>query len=304
MDNIKDGNSTNPNAGRGAFANRFIPVGGLVAPAPLVHIRDYNAMKVFLPKDHETQSGKVVPNRDGPFVFQLLMNYCFGHEESTLLLCPYGLLTAFINHSHESPNTRIQWGKEMRHPEWRDQPIHEWIDEYHTGLQIDFVALRDIEENEEILIDYGSAWEAAWQEHTKRFVPRKDYIPSFELNNMLDIDYRTAEDEDYEVNHVKLMCVDWYIVQFVDHDGDDCECRILKKLGDDRYLVQLLEVTFDDEGRSMEVLPGSILWNVPSDAFFFVDLPYTRDHYDLQSFRHAMAIPDDMFPAVWKNNVK
>jgi hypothetical protein len=301
MDNIKVGNSTNPDAGRGAFANRFIPEGGLVAPAPLIHIGDYNAMKTFFPKDSEEKAGKVVPDRDGPFMFQLLMNYCFGHEESTLLICPYGLLTAFINHSHQSPNTRIQWSKEMRHADWRNESIAHWIDEYHTGLQIDFVALRDIEEDEEILIDYGAAWEAAWHEHVKSFVPRKNYIPAFELNEMVDIDYRTAEDEDYEVNDVQLMCASWYIAQFVDQNDGDCECRVLKKLGNDRYLVQLLEVTLYDKDRYTEILPGKILWNVPSDAFIFVDLPYTRDHYDLQAFRHAMMIPDDMFPEVWKN---
>jgi hypothetical protein len=193
----------------------------------------------------------------------------------------------------------------MRHPEWRKEPIIEWVDEYHTGLQIDFVALRDIEEDEEILIDFGAAWETAWQEHVKRFVPRKDYIPAFEMNEMIDIDYRTDEDEDYEVNNIQLMCADWYIRQFVnDYADGDCECRVLKKLGNDRYLVQLLAVTVYDVKRYTEILPGQILWNVPSDAFIFADLAYTRDHYDLQSFRHAMMIPDDMFPEVWKNNKK
>lgn len=303
MDNIKEGNSTNPDAGRGAFANRFIPKGGLVAPAPLIHIGNYNSMKVFHPKDGEGP-GKLIPDRDGPFSFQLLMNYCFGHDQSTLLLCPYGLLTAFINHSHEHPNTRIVWAKEMRHPDWKEKSIDEWEGERHAGLQIDFVALRDIEEDEEILIDYGAVWEAAWQEHAKRFVPRKNYIPAFELNDMLDIEYRTIDDVDYEVDNVKLTCADWYIEQFIDHKGGDCECRVLKKLGDDSYLVQLLNVTFYDVDRYIEVLPGGILWNVPSDAFIFVDLPYTRDHYDFQSFRHAMMIPDDMFPDVWKNDMK
>ena len=30
LDNIRDGISTNPNAGRGVFANRFIPKGGQI----------------------------------------------------------------------------------------------------------------------------------------------------------------------------------------------------------------------------------------------------------------------------------
>ena len=58
MDNIKVGNSTNPDAGRGAFANRFIPQGGLVAPAPLIHIRDYNSFKMFQPKYKNDNSEK------------------------------------------------------------------------------------------------------------------------------------------------------------------------------------------------------------------------------------------------------
>lgn len=300
MDNIKEGNSTNPDAARGAFANRFIPKGGLVAPAPLIHIHDYNTMKVYLPKDDESNPGKFVPNRDGPFMFQLLMNYCFGHEQSTLLLCPYGLLTAFINHSHENPNTRIQWSQQMRHPEWREKPISEWWEIYHTGLQIDFVALRDINEDEEIFIDYGAAWESAWQEHVKHFVPRKNYIPSFELNELVDIDYRTADDQDYEANDVFLMCRAWYVKQFV-KQNDDSHCRVLKKLGNDRYLVQLMEVNYFDKEGYTEMTEGRLLWNVPSDALFFVDIPYTRDHYQLNAFRHAMMIPDDMFPDVWKN---
>jgi hypothetical protein len=47
MDNIKDGVSTIPDAGRGAFANRFIPKGGLVAPAPLIHIPDRSIFTMY-----------------------------------------------------------------------------------------------------------------------------------------------------------------------------------------------------------------------------------------------------------------
>ena len=143
-----------------------------MAPAPLIHIRDYNAFKVFLPKDHDKKPGEVVPDRDGPVTFQLLLNYCFGHEKSTLLLCPYGLLTAFINHSHDAPNARIQWSKTMRHPEWREKPLKEWTDEYHTGLQIDFVALRDIEEDEEGELELGTGGLFALTKYVSTYLVR------------------------------------------------------------------------------------------------------------------------------------
>jgi hypothetical protein len=72
-----------------------------------------------------------------------------------------------------------------------------WGRTTHAGLSSDFVALRDIEEDEEILIDYGEAWERAWQEHVRNFVPRENYVPANELNEMADIVYRTVEDRDY-----------------------------------------------------------------------------------------------------------
>eukprot|EP00934_Nitzschia_sp_Nitz4_P001267 Nitzschia sp. Nitz4//scaffold24_size164493//61516//63539//NITZ4_002322-RA/size164493-snap-gene-0.4-mRNA-1//1//CDS//3329544096//1267//frame0 len=299
MDNINVGDSTVLDAGRGAFANRFIPKGGLVAPAPLVHVPNYNALKIF--KTKLGDNGEVVPDRDRPFLFQLLLNYCFGHEQSTLVLCPYGLLTAWINHSPE-PNARIQWSKEMRHPDWLERPFSEWGHEYHTGLQIDFVALRDIEEGEEIFIDYGTAWQEAWDRHVETFVPRgPNYLPSYELNKLdpATIDFRTIHDRDYLLDGVRLVCNWWYIRQFVpDHETRDSECQILKKLDNGNYQAQLVE-NFTEDGRSKKWL-GPILWSIPPDAFYFEDLPYTRDHYQWGSFRHAMMIPDDMFPNAWK----
>jgi hypothetical protein len=240
---------------------------------------------------------------DGPSTFQLLMNYCFGHEKSTLLMCPYGLLTAFVNHSHENPNTKIQWSKEMRHPEWRNQTISEWGDEYHTGVSLDFVALRDIEEDEEILIDYGEAWERAWQEHVRNFVPRANYVPAFELNEMLDIEYRTVADgRRYEADGVQLMCRGWYVARSLSDVKDDTECRILKKLGEDRYMVQLIDFDNSDDDGKTHYPPGGIMWDVPSDAFFFLDISYMRDHHLFEAFRSPMMMPDDMFPEVWMNS--
>lgn len=301
MDNIKVGQSENPDAGRGAFANRFIPAGGLVAPAPLIHIPDLKVLRMYN-AINGMDGGKIIPDIHGPQTFQLIMNYCFGHQESTLLLCPYGLLTAFINHSAEKPNTRIQWSKDMRHPEWREQAIHIWGDEYHTGFQIDFVALRDIEENEEITIDYGEAWEKAWQEHVLNFAPRENYIPAYELNEVENITYRTIEDRPYELDGVTMWCRFYFIGKFTKHKEDeDIECRILKKLADDSYLVQLMHSTNDQREGTRSYETGEILWDVPSAAFYFADMPYERDHHKFTSFRHPMMIPDDIFPSVWKN---
>jgi hypothetical protein len=303
MDNIKVGQSQNPDVGRGAFANRFIPKGGLVAPAPLIHIPDSSVLTMYDPSGAD-EKGNVLPDLEWPVTSQLLLNYCFGHQESTLLLCPFGYLTAFINHSHDNPNTRIRWTRKMRHPRWRHDSIEEWGRVNHAGLSFDFVALRDIQEGEEILIDYGEAWEEAWQAHERSFVPREDYIPAQELNEIPDFVFPTEDEEPLE--GVSLWCHKYYVKHFVSRRSRfgkrDSECRILKRLGEDRYTVQLIGHQKDKKTAFTHYIVGEILWDVPSDAFFFKDLPYSRDHLKSNAFRHAMMIPDDMFPNVWKNS--
>jgi hypothetical protein len=111
LDNIRDGISTNPDTGRGAFANRSISKDGLVGPAPLIHVPDRAMLNMYRPKD--SPNGKrVLPDLDGPRTDQLILNYCFSHEESTLLLCPYGLLTSLINHSSEIQSKRQNFLKQ------------------------------------------------------------------------------------------------------------------------------------------------------------------------------------------------
>ena len=142
MDNIREGVSTIPHAGRGAFASRKIRKGRLVAPAPLIHLPNRSNLVMYEHKIYE--DGKWRRNTARPTHHQLLLNYCFGYRESTLLLCPYGLLTYYINHDATNPNTKIVWSKNHRHPEWFDQTIEEWGSTWHNGLSLDYIALRDI----------------------------------------------------------------------------------------------------------------------------------------------------------------
>ena len=155
MDNIRDGVSNIPHAGRGAFASRPIKKNGLVSPAPIVHLPNRTSLTIY---EHMiTPKGQWKRDVNHPIHHQLLLNYCFGHRDTTVLLCPYGHLNFLINHDHKNPNTRVVWTEEqrLRHPEWLDQPVKEWGKTFHSGLSLDFVALRDIEEDEEITIDYG-----------------------------------------------------------------------------------------------------------------------------------------------------
>jgi hypothetical protein len=159
MDNIRDGVSSIPHAGRGAFATRFLPKGSLVAPVPLIHIPDRNTYTIFEGKTvrcEEDDQIRCLADHSKPVHDQLLLNYCFGHRESSLLLCPYGLLTSLVNHDGDNPNSKIVWAKDsdMTYPEWRDKPLKEWAHEEKAGLSFDFVALKDIHPDEEITSTY------------------------------------------------------------------------------------------------------------------------------------------------------
>ena len=70
---------------------------------------------------------------------------------------------------------RVQWPvKELvaHKPEWLKKDadflsnVHEKI-----GLSFDYVALRDIEEGEEVFMDYGDDWIAAWEAHVANWKP-------------------------------------------------------------------------------------------------------------------------------------
>lgn len=203
LDNIRPGPSTIPGAGRGAFATRFIPEGSVIAPAPLVQVMDREAFN--LESNYRDNSTK-----------QLLLNYCFGHRKSSLLLCPTTSVT-LINHSRDRLNAVYNWSTSpMRNrvdqeknyltgslDEIRPDPNDR--SSFSTKLMLDFVATRDIQPGEEIFIDYGEEWETAWEEHIQQWEKPDNadtYVPASVLNsNESPI---LLSDDPSQVNH-------WYL---------------------------------------------------------------------------------------------
>jgi hypothetical protein len=70
------------------------------------------------------------------------------------------------------------------------------------GLLLEFIAIRDISEGEEVLIDYGEEWQKAWDEHAKHWAPvnpEKDFnnythLTKWSSANDGGIKYRRAEE--------------------------------------------------------------------------------------------------------------
>lgn len=122
--------------------------------------------------------------------YQLLMNYCYGHPKSSIMLFPYSPTTNYINHNATSPNVKLQWSK-MSKEEWLNLSPDDLRNEKHAGLVMELVALRDIQENEEIFLSYGDEWELAWREHVIDFhAPDEDqirnYVPASSLNRRVE----------------------------------------------------------------------------------------------------------------------
>jgi len=172
VDNIVPGKSGIPHAGRGAFATRFIPKGGLVAPAPLVHIADRAAANMY--EERIGSKGNIVRNETGMIKQQIIINYMFGHPKSSVLLFPYSSNVAYFNHHATEYNAEVRWATDapwIHHEEWLEKPVSFLEEQWQSGLMLEFIALRDIQPGEEVFINYGEEWQKAWDEHVKHWKP-------------------------------------------------------------------------------------------------------------------------------------
>ena len=202
MDTLHVRSSTIPGIGRGAFAKYYVARGHVVATSPLLHF-DRSQMNI-VPQSIMIEHNHTVPlyrahnmeyrasqTRVGQ---QLLLNYCFGHPDSNLLLLPYGPGVNFINHppssspDHQAANVMIRWSQ---HPlaasstSFRTEtPVLEMLEQpagtVTTNLLVEYVALRDILPGEEIFLHYGDDFRTAWEEHVVQLASSSSSSPPHE----------------------------------------------------------------------------------------------------------------------------
>lgn len=156
QDHIQPLPSTIPQAGRGAFATRDLPEGTVVGYAPLIHVGVHGREIYDITYNNVGEEGE-------RHEYDLVLNYSFGHKNSTVMLTPYGGMVNFINHgSGDKANVKVRWPDRnlvAHKPEWlKEDPyfLRDTIEK--IGLSFEYVALRDIKEGEEVLMDYGPEW--------------------------------------------------------------------------------------------------------------------------------------------------
>jgi len=254
---------------------------------------------------------------------QLILNYCFGHKHSTLLLFPIAPVVSAINHNTgERANAKIQWSTVPYHrTELLEMAPKELFISKKTGLIIEFVATRDIDEGEEIFINYGLEWQSAWREHVENWSPEetaKDYKSSWHYTSTNDV-IRTNEEEKYPDN-IMIRCVilgdDW-IGQTIPEPGPFGESRIWQGSTETWFGF---ETSVPCEIVHREMTPGApvesaiytarinsdihgdvIVTGIPDDYIFICDQPYTIDDFLPGAFRHEINVPDEMFPDTWND---
>uniref|UniRef100_A0A7S1G0D7 SET domain-containing protein n=1 Tax=Corethron hystrix TaxID=216773 RepID=A0A7S1G0D7_9STRA len=218
VDSMEGKLSTIQGAGRGAFLKRSVKKGDVIVTSPVIHFPYNNVMNMYDVQKKKNRNGKDDEIRasgytadfyDGKKRFfknrkkgeniigrQLLVNYCFGHPDSTVLLFPYLGNVGLINHGAEGKsNVKVQWpsslergpARKFHRKDWLDSTTEQLadIDKQKPGMMIEIVATRDIEKDEEVFLDYGPAWENVWDDHVRQWKPwssNKKYVPAQDLN--------------------------------------------------------------------------------------------------------------------------
>lgn len=152
IDGLRPGMSTIPGAGRGAFAKRSYQTGDIVTHSPVIHM---DHMETIIPEQYfdEDQGDIIFSNKKKGT--QLMLNYCFGDKDSNILLLPTGPVVNLINHNSQAPNVAIRWSSSALQPIDLFQSTASQALHTRKTLLIEYVALKEIEQGEEIFLDYG-----------------------------------------------------------------------------------------------------------------------------------------------------
>lgn len=237
LDNIYPDKSTIPQAGRGAFAQRSIKKGELITPIPLLQIM--NKTNATMYGTTTTHNGYQVRDEDDVIGQHLLLNYCFTHAESSILLCPstYG---ALINHDSANPNAMYKWSSswDSTTQQWLQMTYTDIEDQHYKGLSLDIIATRDILPGEEIFFNYGIEWETAWNKHVQTYTPdlQKTSASSFQMNADSH-PIRTVTEQTPYPSNIMTVCYYHEDVDKAPPDGDSIIQPLMSDYEEDDSLL-------------------------------------------------------------------
>mmetsp|Transcript_30499 Transcript_30499/g.50347 ORF Transcript_30499/g.50347 Transcript_30499/m.50347 type:complete len:602 (+) Transcript_30499:87-1892(+) len=314
LESIVPGQSAIDGAGRGAFTARSFKQGHVITGSPLLHVPDRDVMNLY-----HWDSTNRLKDPDRIVGKQIVINYCFGHPDTPLVLCPYGSGVNYINHSREKANVKIQWaphGHIGQDDGWFDWSVKKMMTTHQPNLAWDYVALRDIKKGEELYMDYGDDWVDAWEQHVAAWKPDDfvDYKSAAEWNQLLKDDDIRTHDEQLEnpyPSNVQLVChtavkSNSYKIkqrrlavgELWDITMDGIPCRIVQRKNDAKNITNYTVEVTGGRGGTVERT------KVYRKMFRFRDLTYSTDIHLSGAFRKEAIIPDAMLPAEWRTNTR
>lgn len=331
LNTIRQEVSAIPDAGRGAFANREIAKGESIIVTPLLHIADKELLTMYSIEDEE---GQTLDEEDGPIGEQILLNYAFGHPDTNMVFVPTGPQVTLINHGGADANARLEWAGAddvFTNPDdFLGMTVVEMMDVKDTVLVMKVVAKRQINEGEEITINYGTSWQMAWDEHKLNWEETREGKPhplkAFDFGKIYKnkpLELELTEKGDPYPNDIILGC-------FMDTmDLPDGTQRTHQEFGTEMNQFSAPNRYEDYDAQSLyysNVLdrveapgyfynytiraslgPGELdfadVHHVPHSACTFFDREYTSDIHLDDAFRHFIGMPDSMIPFNWRNTM-
>jgi hypothetical protein len=238
-------------------------------------------------------------------------------------LFPYGPGVNLINHSRDHPNVELMWSYHpMHHHTWLDLPYDQYATmDYPGGLILDVIALRDIQDGEELFMNYGDAWHNAWEQHVKTWKPdesAKSYVYPQDVDPTKP--YKTVEEQlkDPYAKNLQTVCftnnwsssgtknntMKWTEPTTFDWPEGIAYCHILSRtqLSNDgyEYVVSLHYEVNTPPGTDTKYIDT----NVPQSAISFVNLPYTSDLHLPNAFRFPIHLPSHLIPTQWTSSAR
>lgn len=328
VDYMKPGPSTIEEAGRGAMAARDIKAGTILTASPLVHIPDKAILDLHPITPAPDDPDEYIRAEDKVIGQQLLLNYCYGHPQSSMVFFPAGPMASMINHGGpEKANVKLQWSKHPKvESEWFEKAPQDFLSEdmLHLGLVMEVVATRDISEGEEIFLDYGKDWQKAWDAHKKKWKGKDWPLQAIDFNaKYKEVPFETVADlgkDPTYPEHVQLKAFLMIEESLRAGTRDDPKLWAMPEEGTAYEAENLFDLVIEDKTEADMTEDGKrvyeylIRWtnnrgietyvdHVPHEAIVFVDAPGHSEQFTVKEpFRHVIGIPDDVFPnGPWRN---
>lgn len=293
--NLRIGSSIIPQAGKGAFAVRYVQKGAIIGSAPLLQLD----RKIL----NDNRTGRMT---------QLLLNYCFSHANSSILFIPYTPAVQAINHDGKKPNAKIQWSTmKLNKVDWLKENLDEIKSKKVAGLIIDFVATKNILVGEEVTIDYGSAWADAWNKHSEGWgvsdkLYEEDLNDELEaLNKDLTQPIRTLSEQEKNPYNlcIRTACKagamnGTFTMEKLESTAFLRGCSIVgREWKDDQYWYSARMEGV--KGLDAAVFYKDLVLDIPRWAILFVEQKYCSDIHKRGVFRKEISFPEGMFPLHW-----